>query len=262
METVIGICIENGIVEDNIKEKVVANLQSISKVYNLKVYAQQEILDLDCIVCDDPSQKMIDDYKEGVIDFFIRGINDDLTFQSKFKKTFGYSRLMRLGFLRDAHDREFGIGPLSAGEGEGRENRLSYIFKAVGFMKRINKTPKIAVMSRCRKGSRFESEQNEKSWVESDYIVFQLEKIGIEAENVGIELEKAVGKFDYILTVNGLVGNQVLRALAFLGNGSLIGGPAFALEDTEFRYCYEDNSRNEIDYKHHIKAALLYSNKK
>ena len=256
MKTVIGICIEDGIVEDKIKEKVIVNLQFISKDCNLKVYVQQAIPALDCIICNDPSQKMIDDYKEGIIDFIVRGINDDLTFQEKFKNTFRYNEIMRLWFVQDIHGREFGMGPISAGEGEGKQQRLSFVLKVVDFMKHINKTPRIAVMSRCRKDSQHRSDQNKESWEESEFIVSQLKNIGIESENVGIELEKAVGKYNYILMVNGLVGNQVCRTLIYLAKGQIVGAPAFALEDIEFRYCYEDNSRNETDYKHHVKAAI------
>jgi predicted methyltransferase MtxX (methanogen marker protein 4) len=251
---------ESGVIDYQTYNDVAANIQSLSTKYNLRIYTQKQISNTNCVVCNNPSQKMIDDYKDGIIDFFVRGINNDLKFQSKFKTTFGYSELMRVFFVQDAYGRKFGLGPISAGEGEGNEKRLSFAVKVANFMRYINMMPKIAVMSRCRYASQNYSKQNKESWEESDYIVNELSKIGIEAKNVGIEIEKSVDNFNYILVVNGLVGNQIYRTLTFLGRGVTIGIPTFGIEDNSFLYGYEDNSRNEIEYEHHIKAAILYAN--
>jgi len=254
----IGICIEKNIVEPFIFERAIANIQSLSKKYNLKIYTQETIAELNNCVHSCPSQKMIDDYKKGEIDCFIRGINDDLKFQSKFKETFGYKELLRLVFVQDNYNREFGIGPASAGEGEGVEKRLEFAIKVSNFLSYMKINPKIAVMSRCRKESVNHSEANEESWENSDYIVSELTKLGITASNIGIEIENAVGKFNYVLVENGLIGNQIYRTLMFLGNGRILGIPAFGINDLKYQYLYENNSRNEENYEPHINASIYY----
>lgn len=248
-----------GICQENVIPALTKNLLQIAKKHDLIIYGKK-IKGLNCISdCFDPSQKLIDDYKNGAIDTFVRGINDDYTFQNKYKETFQFKQLMRLVFLRDAHGRDLCLGPVSASEAATIDERIKFVKKSVEFLNRININPRVAVMSACRKGSINYSEANKKSWSESELVVEELSKIGIEAENVGIEIEKSVGNFNFILPASGLIGNQIFRTLTFLGKGQIYGIPAFSPEDDSFQYCYEDNSRNEVAYESHIRAATLWA---
>jgi len=258
----IGICIERDIVNDCKYKQAISNIQSLSKKYQLKVYTQEAIPNTDYIIHSDPSQKMIDDYIKLEIDCFIRGINDTFTFQSKLKNTFGYKDILRLSFFKDAKDRKFGIGPVSAGEGEGKTKRLEFAMKVCDFFIYAGINPKIAVMSRCRSGSILYSYQNRKSWEESDFIVSKLIENGISARNVGIEIENAVAEFNYILVVNGITGNQIYRMLTFFTNSEILGVPAFFKKDLKFNCLYEDNSRNDTNYENHIQAAIFFAEKR
>lgn len=251
-EKKVGICLEWEL------PKLTENLKSLTKRYHMVTYGTH-IDGIDFVKhSDDPSMDLIEDFKTGAIDCFVRGINDDYTFQHKYKDALGIGRLMRLAFMKDAHEREFCLGPISASEAVDYEDRLQFAIRTVNFIKMMGVTPSVAVMSACRPGSVNYSESNRESWTESDKIVEKLGEMDIEAKNVGIELEKSVGNYNVILPVRGIIGNQIFRTLTFLGAGEVLGIPAFSIDNPIL--CYEDNSRNEEDYECHIKAALLWSN--
>ena len=233
------------------------DLTALSAKYNLVIYG----LPIKGLVnknSEDPSMDLIRDYKEGKIDGFVRGVNDDYTFIAKYKKEFNFEKIMRLAFLKDYFGREFCLGPLSASEAVDAVDRMNYALVACRFIQGMGVKPRVAVMSICRKGSTNFSESNKVNWQESDNIVEKLRANGFEAVNMGIEIDKAVEKYNFILPVNGVVGNQIFRTLVILGGGGVLGMPAFNIED--FSLCYEDNSRNEESYCSHVKAALVWSN--
>ena len=247
----IGVCLEWEL------PALTENLKMLSKSFQLVTYGQK----IDGIEyggrSSDPSADLIEDYLSHKICGFVRGINDDYTFQRKFKSALDTPRLMRLAFMKDVHGREFCLGPLSASEAVDKEDRLQFTLKAASFIKAFGVVPSVAVMSACRPGSVNYSASNKESWEESDYIVDELRKRGYEADNVGIELEKSAGNYHLIIPVRGIIGNQIFRTLTFLGGGEVLGVPAFGFDNPAI--CYEDNSRNEENYENHIKAALLWS---
>ena len=249
----IGICMENEI-PDLLKE----NLLQLSTSHDLRIYSRKIVFPV-TIEASDPSMKLLVDYKNGEIDTFVRGINDDYTFQQKYKDLFHFKQLMRLAILKDAHQNEFCLGPISASEAATFDDRRIFITKTIDFLQSVKINPRVAIMSRCRAGSVDYSKENKINWNESNAIRDELRSKGVDCENVGIELEKAVGHFNVIIPANGMIGNQIFRTLTFLGKGSIIGIPAFSTEDRSFRYCYEDNSRNELDYESHINAASFWA---
>ena len=250
-EKKVGICLEWEL------PQLTENLKTLSDQYHLITYGTRiDGIDF-AAYSEDPSMDLIQDFKSGKIDGFVRGINDDYTFQRKFKKELNFKRMMRLAFMKDAHGREFCLGPISASEAVDYEDRLQFTIRTVNFIKKMGVTPSVAVMSACRPGSVNYSESNHESWMESDKIVEKLQEMGIEAKNVGIEIEKSVGNYNVILPVRGIIGNQIFRTLTFLGKGEVLGIPAFDINNPLL--CYEDNSRNEVDYECHIKAALLWA---
>lgn len=248
----IGICLEWEL------PTLTEDLEKLASKYNLVTYGQ-EIAGVEYRnYSDDPSMDLINDFKEGKIDCFVRGINDDYTFQHKYMTQLQLSRLMRLFIVKDVHNREFCIGPISASEAIDKDDRLNFAIRAINFLRLLGINPRVAVMSTCRHGSVNYSQSNKESWEESDYIVSELKyQLEVEAKNVGIELEKSVDEYDFILPVRGIIGNQIYRALTFLGGGNILGIPAFDIEKPTV--CYEDNGRNEFDYECHIKAAQFWS---
>ena len=248
----VGICLEWEL------PALTKDLEKLASKYNLVTYGQ-EIAGIEYRkYSDDPSMDLIKDFKEGRIDCFVRGINDDYTFQKKYMTQLQLSRLMRLLIVKDVHDREFCLGPISASEAIDKDDRLNFAIKAVNFLRLIGINPRVAVMSACRIGSINYSQSNKESWEESDYIVSKLkDQLQVDVKNVGIELEKSVGEYDFILPARGIIGNQIYRTLSFLGGGKILGIPAFDIEKPTV--CYEDNSRNEFDYECHIRAAQYWS---
>jgi predicted methyltransferase MtxX (methanogen marker protein 4) len=60
-----------------------------------------------------------------------------------------------------------------------------------------------------------------------------------------------------IVPQNGMVGNQIFRAVALLGGGKIVIAPRIGLA-----HCYEDNSRKERDYETHVKWLVAWINRK
>lgn len=203
----------------------------------------------------DPSAAMIEAFQTNAIDAFVRGVNDDFTFQRKFCEAMECGPLLRLSILGPASGGPFALGPVSAAEANGREGRLHYAHRAAQLLEAFGVAPVVAVMAGCRSGSRDLSAANRASWDEAEDLVMELRARGVTACNVGIELERAVAVANFVLPVNGLVGNQIYRSVVFLGGGSVLAVPAFASTGALVDVCYEDNSRNESGFVQHIRAA-------
>jgi len=249
----IGICIEE------VRPEIVESLLQNSNLCSLKVFSRSFINGLDCYVSNNPSEEMIKAFLRGEVDSFIRGVNDDFTFQNSMRKFLGCSTIVRLAIFRDVYQRIFAFGPVSAAEAKNKDERKEYALYCCNLLCRFGITPKVMVMAACRSGSKELTTDNKNSWNEAEEIVAYLNKNGFYAENVGIELDIAVEKGNMILPVSGLVGNQVYRSLVFLGKGDVIAVPAFPATSDTLSLCYEDNSRNENDYSQHIRAAMAIS---
>ena len=83
-----------------------------------------------------------------------------------------------------------------------------------------------------------------------------LREQGYEVKEVYIELETAVAwGANFVIPTIGMIGNAVFRALVYLGGWKLVSCPYLDLGDV-----YEDGSRNEVDFEHHIIHAVAMLN--
>lgn len=97
-----------------------------------------------------------------------------------------------------------------------------------------------------------------KTYEEAEWIVNELKQNNVEAKNWSIDLDLAVKDgYTIIVPVNGMVGNQIFRAI-LLSGGKLLTATYFGLD-----HFIEDNSRNEKNLDFHIKwlAALINKGK-
>ncbi|KKW35012.1 MAG: hypothetical protein UY81_C0056G0008 [Candidatus Giovannonibacteria bacterium GW2011_GWA2_53_7] len=204
-------------------------------------------------------RQMVKDLKAGKIDQFVRGQVDDFGTVDEFKRQFGVPKDMkRLGFglMRDAHQREFWFLLISNPEGQTLEDKIRY---AVGATQWLYETfpdfkPKVAVMATCRPGSYGRDPVMSKSYDEAEAVVKHLTDKDVEAKNVHIEIENAVQWANVIMAANGTIGNQIFRAILYLGGGQNLACPTVFPGYGQ----YEDDSRNEQDWYPHIVAAAAY----
>ena len=249
----IGLCVETP------RPELLDNLEENTQLCHLHIFGASVPSAAKNTLGDDPSLMMIQAFQQGEIDGFVRGVNDDFSFQKKLISKMGCDPLLRVAILQDAYNHQFALGPVSAMEGINPEERGKYGLRVCAFLSDFGIRPRIAVMTGCRFNSRHLNENNRRSWAEGEELVSRFQAAGYEATNFGIELDKAVIQCNFILPVNGLVGNQLYRAIVFLGAGKVLAVPAFPISGNIFRVCYEDNSRNENQYHQHICAAMAFA---
>ncbi|MDP3964831.1 MAG: hypothetical protein Q8Q20_04230, partial [bacterium] len=173
---------------------------------------------------------MVQDFKAGKIDQFVRGQVDDFVTVEEYKKLFGVpkdQKRLALSLMRDARGREFFLVLASNPEGQNLEEKIWYIDGVTSWLKGIwpELIPKVAVMATCRPGSYGKDPLMSKSFDEAEAVVKHLTEKGIEAKNVHIELENAAIWANLIMAANGTTGNQIFRALVYLGGGKNYSTP-------------------------------------
>ncbi len=204
-------------------------------------------------------RKMVQDFKAGEIDQFVRGQVDDFGAVDEYKKQFDVpAELKRLGagLMQDAYGHEFFLILASNPEGQNLEEKIKYIDGITNWLHETfpKLIPKIAVMATCRPGSYGKDPLMSKSYDEAEAVVKHLGDKNIEAQNVHIEIENAVQWANIIMAANGTTGNQIFRSLVYLGKGRNLATPTIF----PGYGVYEDNSRNELDwYPHIVTAASL-----
>ncbi|MFA5106737.1 MAG: hypothetical protein WC497_00225 [Patescibacteria group bacterium] len=207
-------------------------------------------------------RQMVRDYKAGKLDQFVRGQVDDFGTVDEFKKQFGVpDDLRRFGpaLMRDAFDREFWMILVSNPEGQTLEQKVRYADGVLAWLKEMfpSFVPKVAVMATCRPGSVGRDPVMTQSYEQAESLVSHLSGEGIESKNVHIEIENAITWSNFIIPANGTIGNQIFRALCYLGRGKILVCPTIL----PGYGIYEDDSRNEEDWYPHIAAAAAYVKK-
>ncbi|MEX1014798.1 MAG: hypothetical protein WDZ80_06590, partial [Candidatus Paceibacterota bacterium] len=95
-----------------------------------------------------------------------------------------------------------------------------------------------------------------KTYEDAEWIVSQLKDDGFEAKNWSIDLNLALEEgYNLHVPVNGMVGNQIFRAIL------LSGGKILTATRRGLSRHYEDNSRTEKDFTFHVKWLVALINK-
>lgn len=240
---------------------ILDSLEKAKELADVVIYGSQ-VEGFECVAGDENQigVQMVQDFKAGKIDQFVRGQVDDLGMVDEAKKLFDIDPSLRrldAGLMEDAYGRQVFLAGASNPDLQTQEEKIrvslglsSWIEKTFGFK------PKVAVMATCRPGSYGKDPAMSQTFDEAEATVLKLREEGYEAENVHIELEKAMEFADLIIPARGTIGNQIFRTLLYLGKGKMYSCPTIF----PGKLIYEDNSRNEADYYAHIAAAVAYAN--
>lgn len=244
-------------------DEILESLKRARGMADVIIYSDHEIIGFETRVFPNDEaigRALVGDYKEGKIDQFVRGQVDDFGVVDEFKKQFGIpaeEKRIAVALLQDVHGRQFFLTMASNPEGQTPEDKIRIMDGVTTWMKEEFKVdPKVAVMATCRPGSVGKDPVMTKSYEEAEKVVGFLTKKGIEAKNIHIELQSALPWANLIMASNGTIGNQIFRALVFLGGGKNLITPTFF----PGKGAYEDNSRNETDYYDHIVFACALAN--
>ena len=206
--------------------------------------------------------QMIRDFKAGKIDQLVRGQVDDLSMVEEAKKLYDINPKLRridIGLVQTSLGQEFFMTGASNPDLQTLKEKIYFSTAAAKWIKDFFKvTPKIAVMATCRPGSVGRDPVMTKTYEEAEATVKHLKSLGYYAENVNIEIERAVKFANLVIPARGTIGNQIFRAIAYLSHGKILACPTYF----PGKLIYEDDSRNEKDWYPHILFAAALANMK
>jgi len=221
-------------------EPVLISGEKISDALSPEGVVGKEIL---LIIDDDPERTFVDLLKEGAVDAAVRGNLGSRTLIPLLRSEFKCRNLCRVTIL-EVGSRLVMLAPVGIEEGDSLEDML----RIAGHCKRLAKILgiqyKIAVLSGGRIEDEGRSKKVDKMLVTSTSLTRALKKLRMDAENFGIELERAVeGDATLLLAPDGIIGNFIFRSLVLVANVESFGAYAAALPRV-----YIDTSRAKGSY--------------
>ncbi len=215
------------------------------------------------IIDANPEERLAAMLAHDEVEGIVRGTIDDFKTYEAYTRLTGERETVNPGLMESARGHLFFLNPVSNPEGWEKEERLYIAEHIAQFMQGLGLEPRIAVYTGMRHGTRERRKGIEegvvgilnKTYDDAEWIVGELTKKGYHAKNWSIDLNPAVEEgYNLHIPVNGMVGNQIFRAMAFSG-GKVLVCPRLGLTR-----CYEDNSRTEKDFEFHIKWLAAWIN--
>ena len=183
----------------------------------------------------DMVQAVLDDKIHGVV----RGSLPASNIMKELKAV--YPNITRATYV-NGDEYEFLLTPVGIDEGETVEDRLDIVKNCIDFLKRLGKTPKIAVLAEGRKDDFGRGPEVSQSITDSEKLTELIkEKNDEEVENYYILVEKAIKDgCNVIVAPNGRVGNIIFRTLVLLNSWPSYGAITFGMDKI-----YIDTSRDQ-----------------
>lgn len=196
------------------------------------------------------------------VEGIVRGTLDYFKTLHAYEKIAKERHTINPSLLETPTGRQFFVGPLSNAEGWTRRARLREAKGTANFVVDWGIKPKIAVYTdvrhetysrRKRKTGKVQKNLNE-TYKDAEWIVGRLRRARLLAKNWAVDFNVAVKEgYNIHISVNGMVGNQIIRAILASG-GRLLAAPMLGLSRP-----FEDSSRTETDMEFHFRwiAALI-----
>lgn len=183
----------------------------------------------------DMVQAVLDDKIHGVV----RGSLPASNIMKELKAV--YPNITRATYV-NGDEYEFLLTPVGIDEGETVEDRLDIVKNCIDFLKRLGKTPKIAVLAEGRKDDFGRGPEVSQSITDSEKLTELIkENTNEEVENYYILVEKAIKDgCNVIVAPNGRVGNIIFRTLVLLNSWPSYGAITFGMDKI-----YIDTSRDQ-----------------
>ncbi|WP_292761352.1 methanogenesis marker protein Mmp4/MtxX [Methanobrevibacter sp.] len=180
-------------------------------------------------------QAVLDDKIHGVV----RGSLPASNIMKELKAV--YPNITRATYV-NGDEYEFLLTPVGIDEGETVEDRLDIVKNCIDFLKRLGKTPKIAVLAEGRKDDFGRGPEVSQSITDSEKLTELIkENTDEEVENYYILVEKAIKDgCNVIVAPNGRVGNIIFRTLVLLNSWPSYGAITFGMDKI-----YIDTSRDQ-----------------
>ncbi|WP_407392845.1 methanogenesis marker protein Mmp4/MtxX [Methanobrevibacter sp.] len=178
---------------------------------------------------------VLDEETDGVV----RGSLSAINIMHDLKEE--YPNLTRATYV-NSPNYEFLLTPVGIDEGNTLEDRFEMAIKCGEFLEKLNKTPKIAVLAKGRKGDYGRSEEISTSIEESEKLTEQIQnETEYDVNNYYILVEKAIkDKCNVIIAPDGIIGNIIFRTLVLLDSWPSYGAVTFGIDRI-----YIDTSRDQ-----------------
>ncbi len=216
------------------------------------------------IIDEQPEERLAGLLARDEVEGLVYGTLDDFKTREAYERLAGEQASVVICLMRDPIGRHFFVGPASNPEGWTKEERLALALAHATFMADWDLQPDIAVFTGIRHGT-YKRKRDQRQGVlgtllqtyeDAEWIVEQLRQRGFKATNWTIELNVALDAgANLLIPVNGLVGNQVFRAVQ-MGSGRVVLTPQLG-----FSRCYETCSRNEKDFFTHLQWLAAWINR-
>lgn len=137
---------------------------------------------------------------------------------------------------------EFLLTPVGIDEGNDLDEKLEIAINCGNFLKKLNKTPKIAVLADGREGDYGRSDKISSSIDDSRKLTELIkENTDFDVENYFILIEKAIkDDCNVIIAPDGIIGNIIFRTLILLNSWPSYGAVTFGVDGI-----YIDTSRDQ-----------------
>lgn len=256
--------------------EIIQSLVQSSKRAHIVIVGPPEIASVsgfELIIDEQPEKRLASLLANEEVDGIVRGTIDDKKTLHAYQDLTGETAricpaLMEVSQFRAAPrqgrsgdeivKKQFFICPVSNTDGWTKEDRFEEARDTGAFVRTWDIVPKIAVyMAMHPETASSDNPAINQARSDADWIVKKLADAEFYAKNVGIDLGAALGDdYNIHVPVNGMVGNQIFRALFFCG------GKVLTATRIGFSRPYEDNSRSEKDFEPHIRWLVGYINKK
>lgn len=216
----------------------------------------------------EPEGRLAELLVNGSVAGIVRGTLEDLPTRKAYEGLTGERYRASAMILEDPHGGEIILGPGSNLDGWTKEERLAEGIAMADFSKQWGRVPRVAVYAaarsnriddeylRSRAGTDEAGRYLRQTVDDAEWIVGQVKERGYSAENCGIDFDKAVAQgFNVHVALNGAVGNQILRAYLVCG-GKLVTAKLLG-----YSHPYEEGSKNEGDFQHHVRWLVAEINR-
>jgi predicted methyltransferase MtxX (methanogen marker protein 4) len=195
------------------------------------------------VIAEDAPTAVVEMLREGTVGAAIRGNLSSKVLVPALKLTFGMRSLQRITIL-DIANREIMLAPVGIDEGEEKREMMNIASNGRALAQTLGFPFKLAILSGGRLEDRGRSARVDMLLDRSKLLAEGLRQVGIEAEEYGIELERAIEDgATMLLAPDGIIGNIIFRSLVLVGNVDSFGAYAAALPKV-----YVDTSRAKGSY--------------
>lgn len=194
---------------------------------------------------DDLVKAVLDDKIDGVV----RGSLPASNIMKELKEH--YPNLSRATYV-NGNDYEFLLSPVGIDEGVSVEDKFEIAMNCCDFLKKLGKTPKIAVLAEGREDDFGRGSEVSNSIKDAKKLTKMIEKTSEDVTNYFILIEKAMkDNCNVIIAPNGRVGNIIFRTLILLNSWPSYGAVTFGIDKT-----YIDTSRDQ-SIEGYVRSLIL-----